>query len=74
MHAYAVLFMIGVPLLLGPLWGRLGVVLFLPLMAARALGEEAMLRDGAARLSRLRRQGVLPTSGSIVGRGPALQR
>jgi protein-S-isoprenylcysteine O-methyltransferase Ste14 len=46
MYAYAVLFMIGVPSLLGSLWGLLGVVLFLPLMAARALGEEAMLMDG----------------------------
>ena len=46
MYAYAVLFMIGVPLLLGSLWGLLGVVLFLPLMAARALGEKAMLMDG----------------------------
>jgi protein-S-isoprenylcysteine O-methyltransferase Ste14 len=46
MYAYALLFMIGVPLLLGSLWGLLGVVLFIPLLAARTLGEEAMLGDG----------------------------
>jgi protein-S-isoprenylcysteine O-methyltransferase Ste14 len=46
MYAYALLFMIGVPLLLGSLWGLLGVVLFIPLLAARTLGEEAMLMDG----------------------------
>jgi protein-S-isoprenylcysteine O-methyltransferase Ste14 len=33
-------------LLLGSLWGLLGLVLFIPLLAARLLGEEAMLRDG----------------------------
>jgi protein-S-isoprenylcysteine O-methyltransferase Ste14 len=46
MYAYALLFMIGVPLLLGSLWGLLGLVLFIPLLAARLLGEEAMLMDG----------------------------
>ena len=46
MYAYAVLLMIGAPLLLGSLWGLLGVVLLLPLLAARALGEEVMLLDG----------------------------
>jgi protein-S-isoprenylcysteine O-methyltransferase Ste14 len=46
MYAYALLFMIGVPLLLGSLWGLLGLALFIPLLAARLLGEEAMLRDG----------------------------
>ena len=46
MYAYAVLLMIGAPLLLGSLWGLLGVVLILPLLPARALGEEVMLLDG----------------------------
>jgi hypothetical protein len=41
-----VLLMIGAPLLPGSLWGLLGVVLLLPLLAARALGEEVMLLDG----------------------------
>jgi hypothetical protein len=59
MYAYAVLLMIGAGLLLGSLWGLLGVVLLLPLLAARALGEEVMLLE-AARLSRIRRKSALP--------------
>ena len=43
MYAYALLLFIGTPLLLGSLWG---LVLFLPLLAARVLGEEGMLMDG----------------------------
>jgi protein-S-isoprenylcysteine O-methyltransferase Ste14 len=46
MYAYALLLMIGAPLLLGSLWGLLGLALFLPLLAARTLGEEAMLLEG----------------------------
>ena len=46
MYAYAILLMIGAPLLLGSLWGLLGMAVTLPLMAARALGEEAMLMSG----------------------------
>src|SRR5215475_9129644 len=46
MYAYAILLMIGAPLLLGSLWGLLWLVLFLPLLAARLLGEEAMLAEG----------------------------
>jgi protein-S-isoprenylcysteine O-methyltransferase Ste14 len=46
MYADALLFMIGAPLLLGSLWGLLGLVLFVPLLAARALGEETMLMTG----------------------------
>lgn len=46
MYAYALLLMIGTPLLLGSLWGLIGLVLLMPLLAARALGEEAMLMDG----------------------------
>ena len=40
------LLMIGAPLLLSSLRGLLGVVLLLPLLAARALGEEVILLDG----------------------------
>ena len=46
MYAYAMLFMVGTPLLLGSLWGLLGVVLAIPLIAARTLGEEALLMQG----------------------------
>ena len=46
MYAYSLLVFIGTPLLLGSLWGLLGVVFFIPLLAARVLGEEAMLMDG----------------------------
>jgi protein-S-isoprenylcysteine O-methyltransferase Ste14 len=46
MYSYAVLLMIGAPLLLGSLWGLLGVVVLLPMLAARALGEEVMLMNG----------------------------
>jgi len=46
MYACALLFFIGTPLLLGSLWGLLGLVVFVPLLAARALGEEAVLLEG----------------------------
>jgi protein-S-isoprenylcysteine O-methyltransferase Ste14 len=46
MYAYAVLLFIGAPLLLGSLWGLLGAVIAMPLLAARVLGEEALLMDG----------------------------
>jgi protein-S-isoprenylcysteine O-methyltransferase Ste14 len=46
MYAFALLLMVGTPLLLGSLWGLAGLVVFIPLLAARALGEEAMLTDG----------------------------
>lgn len=46
MYAYAVLLMVGMPLLLGSLWGLLGVVVAVPLIGARALGEEALLMEG----------------------------
>ena len=46
MYAYATLLLIGTPLLLGSLWGLLGVVVAMALMAARALGEEALLMAG----------------------------
>ena len=40
MYSYVLLLLIGTPLLLGSLWGLLGVVVVVPLLAARALGEE----------------------------------
>ncbi|WP_266181336.1 methyltransferase family protein [Dyella humicola] len=46
MYSYALLLFIGAPLLLGSLWGLLGLVVFLPLLALRIFGEEAMLMDG----------------------------
>jgi protein-S-isoprenylcysteine O-methyltransferase Ste14 len=46
MYAFALLLMLGVPLLLGSLWGLLGVVVLVPLLAARVRGEEAMLNAG----------------------------
>jgi protein-S-isoprenylcysteine O-methyltransferase Ste14 len=48
MYAYALFFMLGIPLLLGSLWSLLGLLAMLPLLAARTLGEEAMLRAGLA--------------------------
>jgi protein-S-isoprenylcysteine O-methyltransferase Ste14 len=48
MYAFAVLLMIGAPLLLGSLWGLLGLLLLMPLFALRALSEEAMLMEGLA--------------------------
>lgn len=46
MYAYALLLIIGVPLLLGSLWGLLGTIVFVPLLMARVLGEEATLLKG----------------------------
>jgi protein-S-isoprenylcysteine O-methyltransferase Ste14 len=46
MYAYAILLLIGMPLLLGSLWGLLGAPLAILLMAARAIGEEDVLMDG----------------------------
>jgi protein-S-isoprenylcysteine O-methyltransferase Ste14 len=46
MYSYVLLLLIGTPLLLGSLWGLLGVVVAGPLMAVRALGEESVLMDG----------------------------
>jgi protein-S-isoprenylcysteine O-methyltransferase Ste14 len=48
MYSYSLLLMLGAPLLLGSLWGLLGLVLFVPLLAARIAGEEALLREGLA--------------------------
>lgn len=46
MYAFGLLLMAGVPLLLGSAWGLLGLLVFLPLLVARALGEEAVLMEG----------------------------
>jgi protein-S-isoprenylcysteine O-methyltransferase Ste14 len=46
MYAAAAGCFIGTPLLLGSLWGLLGFFAFMPLLATRALGEEAILMDG----------------------------
>ncbi len=46
MYSYALLLLIGAPLLLGSLWGLLGLAVFVPLLALRIFGEEAMLMDG----------------------------
>jgi protein-S-isoprenylcysteine O-methyltransferase Ste14 len=46
MYAYAILLLIGMPLLLGSLWGLLGAPVAILLMAARAIGEEDVLMDG----------------------------
>jgi protein-S-isoprenylcysteine O-methyltransferase Ste14 len=43
MYAWALLLMIGVPLLLGSFWGLAGLALFFPLLVARTLGEEVVL-------------------------------
>lgn len=45
MYAYALLLLVGTPLLLGSLWGLAGLLLMVPLLAARTLGEEALLRE-----------------------------
>ena len=46
MYGYALLLLVGTPLLLGSLWGLLGVTVAVPLLGARALAEEALLADG----------------------------
>ena len=46
MYGYVLLLLVGTPLLLGSLWGLLGIVVVMPLLAARALGEEEVLMDG----------------------------
>jgi protein-S-isoprenylcysteine O-methyltransferase Ste14 len=46
LYGFTLLFMLGAPLLLGSFWGLAGLVIFIPLLAARALGEEALLRAG----------------------------
>jgi protein-S-isoprenylcysteine O-methyltransferase Ste14 len=46
MYAFVLLMLVGTPLLLGSAWGLLWLVPPVLLLAARILGEEAVLRDG----------------------------
>jgi protein-S-isoprenylcysteine O-methyltransferase Ste14 len=46
MYAWILPLMVGTPLLLGSVWGLLWLILFLPLLAARAIGEETVLMEG----------------------------
>jgi protein-S-isoprenylcysteine O-methyltransferase Ste14 len=46
MYAWILPLLLGTPLLLGSAWGLLWLALFVPLLMARILGEEAVLRDG----------------------------
>jgi protein-S-isoprenylcysteine O-methyltransferase Ste14 len=46
MYSFTLLLMIGAPLLLGAWWGLVGSLVALPLLAARTLGEEAVLLKG----------------------------
>ena len=46
MYAVASGILVGIPLLLGSLWGLLGIFVFMPLLALRALGEEDILIGG----------------------------
>jgi protein-S-isoprenylcysteine O-methyltransferase Ste14 len=46
MYSFALLLMIGTPLLLSSWWGLVGSIVAFPLLAARALGEEAVLITG----------------------------
>ena len=48
MYSFLLVFMLGVPLLLGSLWGFVGTVLLTALLVVRALGEEAVLGEGLA--------------------------
>jgi protein-S-isoprenylcysteine O-methyltransferase Ste14 len=48
LYASTLLFMVGAPLLLGSLWGLAGLAVFLPLLGARALGEEQLLLPNLA--------------------------
>ena len=46
MYAGSLVYLVGMPLVLGSWWALLPVALFLPVMPLRLLDEEAMLRDG----------------------------
>jgi protein-S-isoprenylcysteine O-methyltransferase Ste14 len=48
MYAYVLPFAVGTSLMLGSLWGLLGFIPMLALLAARTLGEEAVMREGLA--------------------------
>jgi protein-S-isoprenylcysteine O-methyltransferase Ste14 len=46
MYAYTLAFLVGAPLLLGSVCGLAALIVFVPLLAARTLGEESLLRAG----------------------------
>jgi protein-S-isoprenylcysteine O-methyltransferase Ste14 len=46
MYAVAIAAFVGTPLMLASFWGLLGMLVFMPLLALRALGEEAILASG----------------------------
>ena len=46
MYSYTLMFLLGIPLLLGSLWSIPGAFMFMALLAYRIGGEEAMLKDG----------------------------
>jgi protein-S-isoprenylcysteine O-methyltransferase Ste14 len=46
MYAYAILLIVGTAFLLGSLWGLLGLLVLMPLLGLRAMGEEAVLKNG----------------------------
>jgi protein-S-isoprenylcysteine O-methyltransferase Ste14 len=48
MYSFALLLMIGAPLLLSAWWGLVASLVAFPLLAARTLGEEAVLLTGLA--------------------------
>ncbi len=48
MYAWILPLLLGTPLLLGSAWGVLWLALFVPLLVARILGEEAVLMAGLA--------------------------
>jgi hypothetical protein len=69
MYAGAMLYLLGMPLLLGSWWGVVAVPLLVAGMAPRAVGEERMLRR-ALRLRRVRKAGQVPAdSGHLVKGG-----
>lgn len=48
MYAYCIPFAAGTPLMLGSLWGLLGLIPFFAVIVVRLLGEEVVLREGLA--------------------------
>ena len=46
MYSYTLLFLLGLPLLLGSFWGLPGALVFVAMLVARTFGEEKMLNDG----------------------------
>jgi ferredoxin len=72
MYAYAIPFSIGTPLMLGSLWGLLGLIPFFALIVARTLGEEAVLREGPIPTTRGKcASDCCPACGEAVSRRPS---